>query len=119
MNNEDTTLYSQPFSDETLNPRRPQTATSHSGKFPGRGVLISQTDSVTGHGGKRDISQFVKYLLAGSGIEEDSVDYAALRNELENLDMENPFAESDQAPAMPGHQVVPIVIFMDCTIDFL
>ena len=39
--------------------------------------------SVNGAGGRRDISQFVKYLLEGSGVEENSVDFAALRRELE------------------------------------
>jgi hypothetical protein len=33
---------------------------------------------------KRDISQFVKYLLEGSGVEEDSVDFAAIRKEIES-----------------------------------
>ena len=37
------------------------------------------------NGGKRDVSQFVKYLLEGAGIEEGSVDYAALRQELESI----------------------------------
>jgi hypothetical protein len=46
-----------------------------------------------------ELSDFVKYLLQGSGVGEDVIDFAALRKELEN---ETQFISQENVSSSPG-----------------
>ncbi|KAI3647919.1 hypothetical protein MP228_008140 [Amoeboaphelidium protococcarum] len=50
--------------------------------------LSPDSSILTSKSGNKDVSQFVKYLLEGSGVSEDVLDMAVLRQELEHLDEE-------------------------------
>ncbi|KAI3640241.1 hypothetical protein MIR68_001119 [Amoeboaphelidium protococcarum] len=50
--------------------------------------LSPESSILTSKSGNKDVSQFVKYLLEGSGVSEDVLDMAILRQELEHLDEE-------------------------------
>lgn len=46
---------------------------------------FASSSAFSAQGQEKDVSQFVKYLLEGSGIHEDAVDFAQLRQELETI----------------------------------